>query len=98
MAKQKVSYICSECGHVYPKWIGRCTECGEWNTITEQVELPRAAVKSGRTLKPKAIGDVSATDDPRLKTGSSELAQSTHCAERTCLQVLVSLICMSLTI
>ena len=73
MAKQKVSYICSECGHVYPKWIGRCTECGEWNTIAEQVELPRAAVKSGRTLKPKAIGDVSATDDPRLKTGSSEL-------------------------
>ena len=73
MAKQKVSFICSECGHIYPKWVGRCTECGEWNTITEQVELPRATVKSGRTLKPKTLGEISADDDPRTKTGSAEL-------------------------
>lgn len=73
MAKQKVSYICSECGHIYPKWVGRCTECGEWNTITEQVELPRASVKSGRTLKPKILTDISVKDDPRCSTGSVEL-------------------------
>lgn len=73
MAKQKVSYICSECGHVYPKWVGKCTECGAWNSITEQVELPRAAVKSGRTLKPKTLGEISADDDPRRNTGSAEL-------------------------
>lgn len=73
MAKQKVSYICSECGHVYPKWQGKCTECGEWNCISEQIELPRAAVKSGRTLKPKNIGDINTGDDVRYKTGSQEL-------------------------
>lgn len=73
MAKQKVSYICSECGHVYPKWVGRCTECGAWNSITEQEELPRASVKSGRTLKPKTLGEISADDDPRRETGSGEL-------------------------
>ena len=73
MAKQKVSYICNECGHVYPKWVGRCTECGEWNTITDQVELPRAAVKSGRTLKPKTLSEIDANDDPRFNTGSAEL-------------------------
>ena len=73
MAKQRVSYICSECGHVYPKWVGRCTECGEWNTVSEQTELPRAAVKSGRTLKPKIISDISCDDDLRYKTGSKEL-------------------------
>ncbi len=73
MAKQKVSYICSECGHVYPKWVGKCTECGAWNSITEQVELSRAAVKSGRTLKPKTLGEISADDDPRRNTGSAEL-------------------------
>lgn len=73
MAKQKVSYICSECGHIYPKWVGRCTECGGWNTVSEQVELPRASVKSGRTLKPKGLSDISCDDDVRYKTGSSEL-------------------------
>ncbi len=73
MAKQKVSFVCSECGHLYPKWVGRCTECGEWNTVTEQVELPRAAVKSGRTLKPKTIGEISVEDDLRFGTGSAEL-------------------------
>lgn len=73
MAKTKISYICSECGHVYPKWVGKCTECGEWNTVSEQVELPRAAVKSGRVLKPKTIGEISCDDDFRYKTGSEEL-------------------------
>ncbi len=73
MAKQRTSYICSECGHVYPKWVGRCTECGEWNTVTEQEETPRARVKSGRTLKPKTLGEISVKDDVRLKTGSGEL-------------------------
>ena len=77
MAKQKLSYICSECGHVYPKWVGRCTECGEWNTITEQVELPRAAVKSGRTLKPKTLGEISADDDPRRAAQGVGIARKT---------------------
>ena len=73
MAKQKVSFVCSECGHIYPKWVGRCTECGEWNTVAEQVEMPRAAVKSGRTLKPRTIGEISVDDDLRFGTGSAEL-------------------------
>lgn len=73
MAKQRASYICNECGHVYPKWVGRCTECGEWNTVSEQVELPRATVKSGRTLKPKTLSEITGQEDIRFKTGSAEL-------------------------
>lgn len=73
MAKQRASYICNECGHVYPKWVGRCTECGEWNTVSEQVELPRAVVKSGRTLKPKTLSEITGQEDIRCKTGSAEL-------------------------
>lgn len=73
MAKRRASYICSECGHVYPKWVGRCTECGEWNTVSEQVELPRAAVKSGRTLKPKTLSEITGQEDIRIMTGSAEL-------------------------
>ncbi|MDE7234927.1 MAG: AAA family ATPase, partial [Ruminiclostridium sp.] len=73
MAKQRASYICSECGHVYPKWVGRCTECGEWNTVSEEPELPRAAVKSGRVLKPKSLSEITGKSELRFQTGSAEL-------------------------
>lgn len=36
MAKQKTSYICSECGSRFSSWSGKCSNCGEWNTITEE--------------------------------------------------------------
>ncbi|MCK6628764.1 MAG: DNA repair protein RadA [Anaerolineae bacterium] len=35
MAKTKTRYICQECGSVQPKWMGRCPDCGEWNTLVE---------------------------------------------------------------
>ena len=83
MPKQKVSFICSECGHIYPTWVGRCTECGEWNTVTEQVELPRASVKSGRTLKPHTLGEISTTEELRLRTGSAWAEITCICSRTT---------------
>ena len=38
MAKQKVYYVCSECGCRQPKWLGKCPDCGSWNTMTEELE------------------------------------------------------------
>ena len=35
-AKTKTVYVCSECGAESPKWIGRCPQCGEWNTYQEE--------------------------------------------------------------
>lgn len=35
MAKTKTRYICQSCGSVQPKWMGRCPDCGEWNTLVE---------------------------------------------------------------
>jgi len=40
MAKNKQVFICSECGASFPKWLGKCTECGKWNCIFEQVNNP----------------------------------------------------------
>lgn len=40
MAKAKTRYVCQECGSDYPKWSGRCTQCGEWNTLVETVVEP----------------------------------------------------------
>ena len=35
MAKTKTQYVCQECGSIQPKWMGRCPDCGEWNTPVE---------------------------------------------------------------
>ena len=40
MAKIKTVFYCTECGNESPKWQGRCTACGAWNTITEHNEKP----------------------------------------------------------
>ncbi|MEO0733609.1 MAG: DNA repair protein RadA [Bacteroidota bacterium] len=36
MAKVKVAYTCRNCGAQYPKWMGQCQSCGEWNTLVEE--------------------------------------------------------------
>lgn len=45
MAKTKTVYVCSHCGADSPKWLGKCPNCGEWNTYVEEVvakEVPSA--------------------------------------------------------
>jgi len=37
MAKQKTRYVCQQCGGVQMKWLGRCPDCGEWNTLVEMI-------------------------------------------------------------
>ena len=51
MKKQKTFvYKCSSCGHEEPKWLGRCPECGEWNTLTERA----VSALNGHTRQPGA--------------------------------------------
>jgi len=79
MPKAKTRFVCNNCGSVYPKWTGRCDNCGEWNTLTEEVvEGGNSAVaksaRSGSVLKPQSIGTI--TDEKlsvRLTTGLNEL-------------------------
>lgn len=40
MPKTRVSFLCSACGAVQPKWLGRCPECGGWNTLERYAESP----------------------------------------------------------
>jgi lipopolysaccharide biosynthesis regulator YciM len=43
MAKTRTRYVCQECGSAHPKWMGRCPDCGEWNTLLETIveTIPR---------------------------------------------------------
>jgi len=39
MGKENVIYVCSECGYQSIRWLGKCPECGKWNTFVEEVNL-----------------------------------------------------------
>ena len=80
MAKKgSTVFKCSQCGCVQPKWLGRCPECGEWNTLQEFIEDPnaRAASLRGGTASQKArpvpLASVQAAEGERLMTGIGEL-------------------------
>lgn len=69
-----VKYICSNCGAQSAAWTGRCSVCGEWNTITEQVDIKTSAVSSsGSELKSLSIARAVKRDSRRYKSGIDEL-------------------------
>ena len=60
--KAKTVYICQQCGHESPRWAGQCPECGEWNTLVEQIKETRRAGNAldagGLRTKPQSLRDV----------------------------------------
>ena len=82
MAKTKTVYICSHCGADSPKWLGKCPNCGEWNTYVEEVvakEVPSAKrpVPSGLSergqARPVLLRDITAEKEDRLDLKDQEL-------------------------
>lgn len=79
MAKAKHQFVCQNCGATYPKWTGRCEQCGEWNTLLEQtIEAGTSVVArgsaSGKVLKASTIGSIDTGEElERFTTGFSEL-------------------------
>ncbi len=79
MAKEKVVYVCSECGQESPRWIGKCPSCGAWNTFKE--EIIRKEPVSKRPLsgmepvksKPLVLDDIEGGDEPRIDMNDEEL-------------------------
>lgn len=65
---------CSNCGHTEPKWLGRCPECGQWNTLKEQsiaAGTAKAELKGETYSLP--IGAIDPASGTRLPSGSTEL-------------------------
>ena len=76
--KAKTLFYCTECGNESPKWAGRCSVCGAWNSIVEQPEEKKAAGKGRllanvRTVKAESITDLSSDEEIRFSTGMGEL-------------------------
>jgi DNA repair protein RadA/Sms len=80
MPKSTSIFVCSACGHQRPRWEGRCSGCGEWNTLIEQPRS-RTADERGRSTRvgvgaartPVVLEEVRAAERTTLSTGIGEL-------------------------
>lgn len=76
MAKVKSAWFCSECGHESPKWEGRCSACGAWNTMVEERVSPtsrgRLMPQRAKT-SPRKVSEIVASTEQRIHMPSEEL-------------------------
>ena len=71
----KTLFVCQSCGYESAKWMGRCTECGAWDTFAEEVRRPAAAgskIMAVKGNRPVSIDAVEIVDEERMSTGIAE--------------------------
>ena len=103
MAKDKIAYVCDNCGQESAKWIGKCPSCGEWNTFKEiriSNDSGSLAAKSAANAlvsgfdhknKPQYLNEISAKDEPRIDMHDEEfnrvLEEDLYLEASYCLEV-----------
>ncbi len=75
MAKSTMQFVCAECGYVSPKWLGKCPDCGKFNTLAEELVAPSAQKSPAltRASKPTPLSEVAFERFERVSSGMAEL-------------------------
>ncbi|AYM03838.1 DNA repair protein RadA [Levilactobacillus yiduensis] len=82
MAKPRTTYVCQNCDYSSPRYLGRCPNCGEWNTMVEEVVTPTAAKAKPQSTRtavgsaqshPQLMKDIKHSTETRTKTKMEEL-------------------------
>ena len=80
MAKARSNFVCQNCGASYPKWVGKCENCGEWNSLVEQAAAPTGnsalarSVGRGKVLQAQSMRSIASEKSvARLSTGIADL-------------------------
>ncbi|HTN43670.1 MAG TPA: DNA repair protein RadA [Nitrospiria bacterium] len=77
MPRSKTSFVCQNCGYSSPKWLGKCPDCDQWNSLQEESAVPAAASRwmasNREPQKPRPIGEIPQAADDRFSTGMGEL-------------------------
>ncbi|MGF2054679.1 DNA repair protein RadA [Vagococcus fluvialis] len=76
--KKKNEFVCQECGYISPKYLGRCPNCGNWNTLVEEIMQEQATRHSrvsltGESTKPQKLNQVTFKTEKRVQTDLEEL-------------------------
>lgn len=77
MPKNTTQFVCAECGYVSAKWLGRCPECGKYNTLAEEPVAPAVSAKKPSTMRTGAravpLSQVRFERYERISSGNAEL-------------------------
>ena len=86
MAKDKIAYVCENCGQESAKWIGKCPSCGQWNTFKEiriSNDSGQMAARSAASTvlsshfqcknRPMKLHEISGHEEPRIDMHDEEL-------------------------
>jgi DNA repair protein RadA/Sms len=77
MKKSETVFVCQHCGHHSAKWLGKCPECGEWNSVVEEKQQTsrKGGTRNGfqlREVSAIAFNEIEPQDDRRLPSGVTE--------------------------
>lgn len=76
MAKPKIVFSCQSCGYQSPKWLGRCPDCNQWNSLVEEkierASHPRGELSLGTREDPSPIHEISTAEESRVLSGIGE--------------------------
>jgi DNA repair protein RadA/Sms len=78
MAKARTQFVCQQCGSTSPKWMGRCPDCGEWNTLVETIveSRERSPISYGvPRSKPQRLSEVTRDALERLQLPMPEFSR-----------------------
>lgn len=68
----KSQFVCQQCGAIFPKWMGRCSECGNWNSLVEETIEKKKVTRAG-VAPATSIKDIKISEDSRMSSGIGEL-------------------------
>src|SRR5215213_6334858 len=80
VAKARTQFLCNSCGSVHPKWMGKCPDCGTWDSLQEYKTPAEDVRKKGATAtgdltqgaQAMALGEIDEALVPRRRTGIGE--------------------------
>src|SRR5438552_2838069 len=70
MAKVRARYVCQQCGHVHGTWVGRCAECGAWNSVQEEASRP--VIRTAGTSKALPLSQVPLGDGGEVRAVAAQ--------------------------